>query len=198
MRQKLRRAAVEIVRERGVLGFSLAEAARRIGVTSGAPYQHYTNARELLMDVAAMGYDTLAARFGEIRAEPGEAGQRLARMGSAYVHFAVEDRARFVILAQSGHEIVASEQQQAATHASTAHLRAVAQEIVGDNRCAGLAVSVLSTAHGFAQLATNPVALAGFGTSPDLLVSESARAIGLIVEHMAHTTGGPWESRRMS
>ncbi len=48
-------AAVELTKEHGIDGWGLAQAARRLGVSSGAPYKHFANKRELLDAVAIEG-----------------------------------------------------------------------------------------------------------------------------------------------
>ena len=44
--------AVELIAERGVRRFSVAELSRRLGVTVAAPYRHFANRDELLAAVA--------------------------------------------------------------------------------------------------------------------------------------------------
>jgi len=47
--------AVALTTERGLEGWTLSEAARRLGVTTGAPYKHFKNKTELLDAVAQRG-----------------------------------------------------------------------------------------------------------------------------------------------
>jgi AcrR family transcriptional regulator len=44
--------AVELIAQRGVRGFSVAELSRRLGVTVAAPYRHFADRDELLAAVA--------------------------------------------------------------------------------------------------------------------------------------------------
>src|SRR5215472_16084898 len=48
LRSALVDAAISVIAERGVRGFSLAEATRRLGVTTAAPYRHFTDRDDLL------------------------------------------------------------------------------------------------------------------------------------------------------
>ncbi|HSC50918.1 MAG TPA: TetR/AcrR family transcriptional regulator [Gaiellaceae bacterium] len=94
--------AVELIRERGVHSFSLAELSRRLGVTVAAPYRHFASRDELLAAVAVRALrafgDALAARSSE--ADPPE--QRLAAMANGYVRFAAEQPALFGVVFGTG------------------------------------------------------------------------------------------------
>ena len=61
--------AVELIAERGVRGFSLAELSRRLGVTVAAPYRHFADRDELLAAVAVRALhafaDALASGSGD-------------------------------------------------------------------------------------------------------------------------------------
>ena len=60
LRNSLIRAALVLVAERGVEGFSLREAARTVGVSASACYRHFADREELLAAVAHEGITTLA------------------------------------------------------------------------------------------------------------------------------------------
>src|SRR6266487_726992 len=89
---------VELMAERGVRGFSLAELSRRARVTVAAPYRHFANRDELLAAVAVRALhafgETLAAQSSET--DPPE--QRLAAMAAGYVRFAAEQPALFGVV----------------------------------------------------------------------------------------------------
>ena len=84
--------AIELIAERGVRGFSLAELSRRLGVTVAAPYRHFADRDELLAAVAVRALhafaDALGAGCGD--ADPPE--QQLAAMAGNYIRFAAERR----------------------------------------------------------------------------------------------------------
>src|SRR6266700_1041787 len=52
LRAALIDTAIELIGERGVRGFSLAEASRRLGVAVSAPYAHFTDRDDLLAAIA--------------------------------------------------------------------------------------------------------------------------------------------------
>src|SRR5258708_35905784 len=56
LRRQLIAAAERIIVERGVEGFTLREAARRVGVSPAAPSHHFRDAKGLLTEVALLGF----------------------------------------------------------------------------------------------------------------------------------------------
>jgi AcrR family transcriptional regulator len=95
LRSALVDAAIAVIAERGVHGFSMAEASRRLGVTSAAPYRHFADRDELLAAVGARALQVFAAM---VVAETGSAQdpeQRIVAMVRAYVRFAAEHRPLF-------------------------------------------------------------------------------------------------------
>ena len=52
LRNTLIVAAAELIEERNSSDFTIIEAARRAGVSSGAPYRHFKDKEALLLSVA--------------------------------------------------------------------------------------------------------------------------------------------------
>src|SRR5262249_46969014 len=92
LRAALIDTAIELIGERGVHAFSLAEASRRLGVTVGAPYSHFADREDLLAAVGLRGYQLLAASLLAEMDEVEEAAGRLAAAAAAYVRFAAVHR----------------------------------------------------------------------------------------------------------
>src|SRR6266516_6438941 len=61
LREAVIRATLDLIAERGLSGFSFAEAARAAGVSSAAPYRHYRDRHALIADVAREGYGLFGA-----------------------------------------------------------------------------------------------------------------------------------------
>ena len=102
LRAALIDAAVEIIGERGVRGFSLAEASRRLGVASSAPYAHFADRDEFLAAVAVHAYDLFNKQFlPEINEFP-EPADRLAALVRSYVRFAGAHRPLFEVIFVAG------------------------------------------------------------------------------------------------
>jgi AcrR family transcriptional regulator len=100
LRHALISAAEAILLERGVEGFSLREAARRAGVSPGAPAHHFGDARGLLTAVATLGFENLCDVLEAANAETAghERRARIAAQGRAYVRFALAQPARFDLM----------------------------------------------------------------------------------------------------
>jgi AcrR family transcriptional regulator len=96
------RATLEIVDEMGLRGFSVAEAARRTGVSPGAPYRHFAD-RDALLAAAAV---EVAHRLREIHQEAtatvGPASERLATLPGSHVRAAARYRGGFDVLFAPG------------------------------------------------------------------------------------------------
>lgn len=89
LRAQLIAAVRELVELHGPEGFSVAEAARRAGVSSAAPYKHFRDRPELLRAVAGEGMDRLRAGMEAAAARhPAGSLASVAAIGQAYVDFA--------------------------------------------------------------------------------------------------------------
>jgi AcrR family transcriptional regulator len=97
LRNALIHAAEEILTERGATGFSLREAARRAGVSPGAPAHHFGDARGLLTAVAAKGFERLAEQLS-VASAGAASGDRVKAIGAAYLEFALENGPLFGIM----------------------------------------------------------------------------------------------------
>lgn len=97
LRESLIESAEEILREKGVAGFSLREAARRTGVSPAAPAHHFGDTCGLLTSVAARGFQRLKEQLAA--ALDGVAPERhLQAIGGAYLKFACDNPALFSIM----------------------------------------------------------------------------------------------------
>ncbi len=71
LREALIRAALELIAEKGPAGFTFADAARWAGVSSAAPYRHFRDRDDLLVDVARRGFDQFAQALARAWDEAG-------------------------------------------------------------------------------------------------------------------------------
>jgi AcrR family transcriptional regulator len=82
-------AARALISERGLAGFTLAEAAKRVGVTGAAPYRHFADRNDLMAALAREGFEHFNEQLGRAwdggRPDPVTA---LRRRGAAYLSFA--------------------------------------------------------------------------------------------------------------
>ncbi len=105
LRNALLEASLALVRDDGVEGFSLREAARAVGVSPAAAYRHFEDKDALLVALAMDGFGKLALgmerAISRVPGEPGSKAHAAASMnavGLAYVEFAVQHPAHFRVM----------------------------------------------------------------------------------------------------
>ena len=164
LRNALLSAALELVSERGPRGFSVAEAARRAGVSSAAPYKHFADREALLAALAVRGYTQQERRFSAALASaPDAPTDRLAAIARAYVSFAAEDRPLFEVVFGAGLDKAAHDDVAAASTRVLALLLPETAALTTDEEAArALLLAVAALAHGHAvfllERAFGPVA----------------------------------------
>ncbi|WP_029557871.1 TetR/AcrR family transcriptional regulator [Xanthobacter sp. 91] len=159
LREALMQAALDLVAEKGVAGFTFAEAARRAGVSPAAPYRHFRDRDELLAAVATAGFDrlteTLQAAWQGGRPK---ASVAFERVGRAYLAFARSRPAEYVAMFESGLSPDRHEGLKQAGDKAFGALREAAEVLVshipGPGRPPALMVALhtWSLAHGVASL----------------------------------------------
>lgn len=99
LRQALIAATHELLVEQGAENFTLADACRRAGVSTAAPYKHFRDRQEILEEIVEQGFNDLHERSGEaiMKSGPGTLDGIVA-MGQAYVAFAVAQPAVFRLM----------------------------------------------------------------------------------------------------
>jgi AcrR family transcriptional regulator len=133
----LRRALVEtalaLLEERGVDALTVRELARRLGVSHAAPGHHFPDKLALLAAVAAEGYRRFGASLEAAAQGATAPGERLGRIGMAYVRFALDHPATFRIM--FGREMAdcadMPEELRAASAAAYAVLERTVAEVAG-------------------------------------------------------------------
>ena len=175
LRPALVDAAIDVIAERGVRGFSMAEASRRLGVTTAAPYRHFADRDELLAAVAARGLTVFAVMLSGAADAADTPAQRLAAMAGAYVLFAAQQRPLFDALFSSGLDKSRHPELQRAWEPVDALLTTVPLEVCdGDSAEAeALSDAIEASAHGYAMLLTD----GEYGQGPDVVDVTADRAI---------------------
>ena len=174
LRPALVDAAIDVIAERGVRDFSMAEASRRLGVTTAAPYRHFADRDELLAAVAARGLTVFAAMLSGAADAAETPDQRLAAMAGAYVRFAAQQRPLFDTLFNSGLDKSRHPELQRAWEPVDALLTTVPLEVCdGDSDAAeALSDAIEASAHGYAMLLTD----GEYGHGPDVVAVTAERA----------------------
>lgn len=99
LRRALMDLSVDVIRKQGVEALNLRALATRLGVSSGAPYQHFASRADLLAAIALEGFERLQQEMVASRdAAPADAGARLRAVGLAYVQFAGRHPGHFRVM----------------------------------------------------------------------------------------------------
>jgi AcrR family transcriptional regulator len=103
LREALVFAAIGLIADKGVQGFTFAEAARAAGVSPAAPYRHFRDREALMAEVARYGFERFADRL-EAAWNRGRPNPLVAfeTVGRAYLAFAREERPLFAAMFQAG------------------------------------------------------------------------------------------------
>jgi AcrR family transcriptional regulator len=173
LRAALIDTAIGLIAERGARDFSLAEASRRLGVTSAAPYRHFADRDELLATVAVRALHVFTAMLAAEADGVGAPAPRLAAMARAYVRFAAEQRPLFDTLFSSGIDKSRYPELKRAWEPVDAFSDAVREICEGDDVAADALSAVLeATAHGHAMLLLD----GEYGNGPDAVRSAANQA----------------------
>jgi AcrR family transcriptional regulator len=100
LRRALIDAGFQLVEERGVEQLSMREAARRAGVSPGAPFRHFESREALISAVATEAQRRFRAEIDAALKEvpPGDPLARFRAFGIAYLRWAMRNPAHFEII----------------------------------------------------------------------------------------------------
>ena len=183
LREALVEATFALVQEKGVHAFSVAEAARRTGVSAAAPYRHFADREELLAEAATRAARELRARFAIALAASGRALDQVAEVAAAYVRFAAERRAMFEVLFGAGLEKRRYPLLEAETQGLMADLVAATLPLAPDRdpeRAGALVLALAGLAQGHATLLLDHAFGAGDDVVADAVVRVRAAARALV------------------
>jgi AcrR family transcriptional regulator len=104
LRAAMVEAAVQLLRERGAEHVTVREAARRAGVSSGAPFRHFPTRAALMTAVAEEALRRFRAEIDLRMAEAADDDPlvRLSALARAYLSWAVANPTFFAILGDRG------------------------------------------------------------------------------------------------
>jgi AcrR family transcriptional regulator len=160
LRDALIRATDEILSERGAVGFTLREAARRVGVSVAAPSHHFGSAAGLLTEAAIAGFEELTRVLRDAADTETAPAARLRAQGVGYVRFALAHPGRFQLMFRHDLLLTDDVRLSAAGQAAFTELETSVRAYLGASD-GGAAAETLrstvlgawSTVHGFAHLA---------------------------------------------
>jgi AcrR family transcriptional regulator len=159
LREALIKATLDLIAERGLSGFTFAEAARAAGVSSAAPYRHFRDRQALIADVARQGFERLALELE--RAWNGGRPTLLSafeNLAQAHLAFARREPAYFSAMFEAGLALDSDPQLFEASERAFGMLRSAAEAVCATlprgSRPPVLMVSlhVWALSHGIASL----------------------------------------------
>lgn len=133
LREALVRAALDLIGEKGIAGFTFADAARMAGVSSAAPYRHFRDRDALLADVARRGFERFEERLSGVwdegRPDPFAAFEKLGR---GYLAFARDEPAFYSAMFEAGVSLASDPELRQASERAFAVLRRAAEALSAD------------------------------------------------------------------
>ncbi|MEK4032998.1 TetR/AcrR family transcriptional regulator [Methylocystis sp. IM3] len=157
LRQALVDAGVELLAEGGPSALTLTEAARRAGVTSAAPYRHFSGRDALLSEIARQGFETFGEKI-EAAWDDGrpDAQAAMRAMCRAYLAFAREETGLYAAMFGQAATLADPQAGGAADHALEILWRAVVAWLQQAGAAAQgarhVALQIWAVAHGVAML----------------------------------------------
>lgn len=91
LRQAVIDTAMEMLNEDGGAQFTLRELARRAGVSHAAPYKHFEDKSALLIEIALIGFDRLAAALAQSQSASSNSLRGFRIASRAYLDFGMQN-----------------------------------------------------------------------------------------------------------
>ena len=109
LKQALVDVALEMIVEKGPVSFSITEAAKHLGVSSAAPYRHFSSKEEIVEEAARQGYEIFADLL-EFAADGGKPSplSSFEAACKAYLAFATRNPGHYIAMFESGISVNAS------------------------------------------------------------------------------------------
>ncbi|UFU07888.1 TetR/AcrR family transcriptional regulator [Ruania halotolerans] len=172
LRRAVLDAAIDAIGDHGPAGISIRDLARRAGVSHAGPVHHFGDKAGVLTALAAEGFELLADALAAADADT----QDFVEVGVAYVRFAMDHPAHFVVMFSPG--LYRSDDATLLTaRARAGSLLTSGAAAVSDDDMAG--VAAWSLMHGFANLYLTGALRAEQLEDPDT----AARAIARLLFH---------------
>jgi AcrR family transcriptional regulator len=133
LKQALVEATLELVVEKGPHGFTLSEAAKRAGVTPAAPYRHFRNKDEMIVEAARQGFEI----FGGLMEKAYDDGKPSAltgfeAIGRAYLAFARKFPGYYITMFESGIPLASNRELAASANRAMAVLTQAAERLTAN------------------------------------------------------------------
>lgn len=153
LRHALLKAVGEIIDDKGVGGVSLREAARRAGVSHGAPAHHFGDKQGLLTAFSIEGLELFGEGLRQAAATANTPMDRLVAIGLEYLRFATEEQAYFEVMFRSEMHDRDDSDLNDTSAATFSVLAGIASDLAeGDDELGLLALRAWTMVHGLATL----------------------------------------------
>ncbi len=187
LRDALIIAAAELIEEHGSLEFSITDAARRAGVSNAAPYRHFKDKDDLLLNVRELSFLGLESHLRKIEhsiTNETASAELIIALGHGYVRYAREKRAFFALMwedrgdAEQRKEEVTTKMSGFSVLLGAVDSYCLAHRHHPHGDSVRVATQMWALAHGIATLEVNQM-LDTFDRSvtPEMLLEESTRAL---------------------
>ena len=109
LKQALVDATLILIAEKGPQGFTMAETAKAAGVSSAAPYRHFTGKEDMIAEAARQGFEIFSdlMEFAYKKGAP-SALASFEATGRAYLAFARKHPGHYIAMFESGLKISAN------------------------------------------------------------------------------------------
>ena len=159
LREAMIEATIELIREKGPTGFTMAEAAKKAGVSAAAPYRHFSGREELIAEIARQGFEIFAdlMEYAQQKSQP-SALAAFEAVGRAYLAFARKYPGHYIAMFESGVSVTSSAELNAVATRAFNVLTRSAEQLVAhlppDTRPPASMVSqhIWAMSHGVVEL----------------------------------------------
>jgi AcrR family transcriptional regulator len=157
LKRALIECAIEMIAAQGLQAFSVAKAARHIGVQISAPYRHFSDRDELLLAVAEHVCQLLADALLAAQHRTASPSERLAAATGAFVGFAAGNPGLYETLFAIG---LKSDSRSIMNNAASPIVQTFLQPAMAvcrgrPDESENLVVAIIASAHGHATLLFN-------------------------------------------
>jgi len=116
LRRAVLDACFELLEEGGTRAVVMAKAARKAGVSSGAPYRHFKDRAALLKSMAQVANSDLQEALGEAAGSHPDPASAFRAVGVAYVKWAADNPAKYRLITDPAFVQISDEQPQEAQY----------------------------------------------------------------------------------
>jgi AcrR family transcriptional regulator len=188
LRADLVRASLDLIAAAGPHDFSVAKVARRLSVSSAAPYRHFGDRAELLAAVAEVAAAELHAEISLAVAGEPDPVEKLAVSAGVYTRFVTERRVDLHSIFSNEFDVSKAPGLADRRRRLLAGFLAQCRQVVpkhGSARC--LLEQLIAQADGFASLFLGRLRLSPAATADDV-VGQSTRTARVLVRSASGAT----------